>query len=104
MTMLEWEMLHPQVTIEHLGDIPYWLSEANPKSAREQLNDGYVYGGWRPFEGFRLGTDNALIYPGDPQIIPLAQVKLRHELIVFYPHSWVAVIQPDRSFEVCRMD
>jgi len=101
---LEWEMLHPQITIEHLGYIPYWLSLDNPKSAREQLNDGYAYGGWQPFEGFKLRADNSLIYPNDPPVVPLAQAKLRDELIVFYPHSWIAVIQPDRSFEVCRMD
>lgn len=102
--MIEWEFLHPKMTLEHLGYIPDWLSEANPKSAREQLNDGYAFGGWRPFRGFKLRHDNALLYPGDPPTIPLAQAKLRDELIVFYSHSWVAVIQPDRSFEVCRMD
>jgi hypothetical protein len=102
--MIDWEFLHPRMTIEHLGYIPYWLNLNNPKSAREQLNQGYVFGGWRPFEGFKLRSDNALLYPGDPPIEPLAQAKLRHELICFYPFSWVAVIQPDRSFEVCRMD
>lgn len=56
------------------------------------------------FKGFTLADDNSLVYPGDPPVQPLAQAKLRHELVVFYPHSWVAVIQPDRSFEVCRMD
>lgn len=102
--IVKWKMLHPEMTIEHLGYIPYWLDEANPKSAREQLNDGYQCGGWRPFPGFKLRDDNSLVYPNDPPTIPLAQGRLRDELIVFYPHSWVAVIQPDRSFEVCRMD
>lgn len=105
MTTLEWELLHPQMTMDNLGYIPYWLSEDNPKSAREQLDDGYRrFGGWQPFNGFKLEADNRLLYPNDPPTIPLAQTKLRDELIVFYPHSWVAVIQPDRSFEVCRMD
>lgn len=102
--MIEWIMLHPKMTLEHLGYIPYWLDEANPKSAREQLNDGYHFGGWRPFPGFKLMDDNSLTYPGDPPMRPLARAKLRDELVVFYPHSWVGVIQPDRSFEVCRMD
>ena len=102
--MMVWEFLHPQMTIEHLGFIPAWLNPTNPKSAREQLNNGYKFGGWQPFQGFSLNKDNSLSYPGDPDIKPLAQAKLRDELVVFYPHSWVGVIQADRTFEVCRMD
>jgi hypothetical protein len=101
---LKWKMLHPRMTIEHLGYIPGWLSEDNPKSAREQIDAGYVFGGFQPFEGFRLEADNSLSYPGDPPTQPLAQARLREELIVFYPHSWVAIIQPDRSFTVARID
>lgn len=105
MNGIEWEFLHPTMTFAQLGFIPFWLHESNHKSAREQLNAGYVFGGgWKPFKGFRLTEDNHLYYPGDPPISPLAQARLREELILFYPHSWVAVIQPDRSFEVCRMD
>lgn len=102
--MIDFELLHPRMTKAALGYIPYWLSVDNPKSAREQLDEGYTFGGWQPFEGFKLAPDNSLHYPGDPPTVPLAQAKLRDELVVFYPHSWVAVIQPDRSFEVCRMD
>ncbi len=102
--MIKFELLHPRMTQAHLGFIPQWLSEGNPKSAAQQLHDGYAFGGWDPFQGFTLNKDNSLSYPGDPPQRPLAQAKLRDELIVFYPSSWVAVIQPDRSFEVCRMD
>lgn len=87
--------------IGYLGD---FLSEGDPRPAREQFNENYVYGGWQPFEGFTLGPDNSLNYPGDPPMRPIAKAKLRDELIFLYPHAWVAVIQPDRSFEVCRMD
>jgi len=45
-----------------------------------------------------------LRYPGDPILAPLAQAKLRDELIVFYRHALVAIIQPDGSFEVSRVD
>jgi hypothetical protein len=31
-------------------------------------------------------------------------MELRDELILIYEHSWVAIIQPDRTFETCRMD
>lgn len=102
--MLDWKLLHPRATMEHLGYIPDWISESNPKSAKEQLNDGYQFGGFRPFKGFELNDDNSLSFPGDPLQIPIASCQLRDELITIYQSSWVAVIQLDRSFEVCRMD
>jgi hypothetical protein len=88
-----------------LGFLPAMLSERNPAPAREQLHHGYAHGGgWHPFRGHKLLPDNRLTYPGDPPLRPLAQTKLRDELIVLYEHAWVAIIQPDRTFEVCRMD
>lgn len=104
MQPLQWKFLDRRMTMAHLGYIPYWLSESNPKSAAKQIDEGYAFGGWSPFKGFTLEADNSLSYPGDPDMPPLAEARLRDELIVFYPHSWVAVIQPDRSFEVARID
>lgn len=100
-----WLLLHPEITAEMLGDIPLWLSSDDPRPAKEQIDTAYRHGGgWDPFPGFRLLDDNSLKYPGDPPTMPLAQTKLRDELIVFYDFSWLAIIQPDRSFEVCRVD
>ena len=102
--MLDFELLDPRMTQEHLGLIPDFLSLADPRSAVEQINECYAFGGFRPFRGFTLQPDNSLKYPGDPVLKPLAQAQLRHELVVFYCHAWVAVIQPDRSFVVARID
>ena len=105
MRRVSWKMLHPQMTIAHLGYIPLWLSDLDPRPAREQLDQGYRHGGgWQPFHGFSLLEDNSIQYPGDPPLKPLADAKLRKETIMFYQHSWVGIIQPDRSFEIARMD
>jgi hypothetical protein len=103
--MLTWQFLHPEMTPEHLGYLPSFLSEDDPRPAREQFDERYV-SGWNKFMGYRLGLDgdHTLYYPGDPPLQPLAQCQFRDELIVFYQHAWVAIIQPDRSFEVARMD
>jgi hypothetical protein len=102
---MRWYLLHPEMRAEMLGFIPSFLDEADPRPAKEQFNERYVSGGgWSPFSGFRLGHNNALSYPGDPPLVALAETKLRNELIVFYRHAWVAIIQPDRTFEACRMD
>lgn len=103
--MIRFDMLHPNMTEEHLGLIPFWLDVDDPRPASEQIHAHYGHGGgWSPFKGFELKEDNSLTYPGDPPTRPLAQARLRDELIVFYRHAWVAVIQPDRSFEVARID
>lgn len=102
---MKWIMKHPRATIETLGYIPYFLNENNPKPAREQLDDNYRHGGgWTPFPGFVMLPNGNMKYPGDPETILLAETKLRDETIRFYQHSWVSIVQPDGSYEVCRMD
>lgn len=101
---MQWN-LAKGTTPDHLGLIPLWLNEDDSRPAKEQLDSAYGHGGgWWPFNGFTLTSDNSLTYPGDPPLRPIAWTKLRDETIVMYRHAWVAIIQPDRSFEVCRMD
>lgn len=98
-------ILHPRCTVDHLGYIPSFLDERNPAPAKEQFDQNYGHGGgWHPLKGFKLEDDNSLVYPGDPPQRPIAAIRFREELVLIYSHAWVAVIQPDRSFEVCRMD
>lgn len=105
MAQLEWKMLHPKATLAHLGVLPGFLDDAKQARAAKQLGDGYAqYGGWRPQKGFKLTASNCLVYPGDPPNRPVAEAKLRDETILFYADAYVAVVQSDRSFEVCRMD
>lgn len=92
----------------NLGFLPMFLNDSNPKDAVTQLNDSYAHGGgWHDFKGFELikqGDRYALAYPGDPPMRELARTKLRNELVVLFEASWVAVIQPDETFRVARMD
>jgi hypothetical protein len=99
------KFLHPSATDGHVGEIPLWLSADDPRPAAQQLDGCYNHGGgWQPFSGFKLRENNSLKYPGDLPLWPIAEMKLRDELILIYQHSWVAIIQPDRTFEACRMD
>ncbi len=105
MVLLAVHLKHPDVTAEHLGLIPFMLDPDDPRPAREQFNQEYQHGGgWRPFKGFILLEDNSLKYPDDPPLHPIAEIRLRQEQILIYEFGWVAIIQLDRSFEVCRMD
>ena len=103
--MLTWTAKHPQATMEMLGFLPSMIDDTNPLSAREQFDHNYKHGGgWRPFEGFTMLQNGNLQYLQDPPTRLLFETKLREETILFYEHAWVAIIQPDGSFEVCRMD
>ena len=103
--MLTWTMKHPQATIEMLGSIPGFLDDSDPRPARIQFDHNYGFaGGWRPFAGFTMLPDGKLAYPGDPPMELLAETNLRHETIRVYDCSWVVIIQPDGSFEACRLD
>lgn len=102
---MEWKLLHPRVTMAHLGLLPAFLSESSPDRAAAQLHRHYSFGGgWLPIKGFKLRDNNHLLYPGDPPLRPIAETKCRDETVCVYECSFVAVIQPDRSFEVARMD
>lgn len=87
-----------------LGYIPSFLSEEDPRPAREQFQERYI-AGWSPFQGFEMGKECELIYPGDPPLRPIATATLRDEIILVYEYAWVAILQKKgNSFEVCRMD
>lgn len=101
--MPSWTLMHKGMTAEHLGLIPSFLDRDDPRPAKEQFNENYI-AGWRPFKGFTKGDNHELQYPGDNPLKPVAVTHLRDEVIILYPYSWVAIFQPDGSFEACRMD
>ena len=98
-----WVQKHPQANPEMIGAIPYFLNEDDERGAVEQFRVKYV-GGWHPLPNFTMLPNGNLKYPGDPITHLLYETKLRDEIIRVYEHAWVAVIQPDGSFEVSRMD
>ncbi len=103
----EWKMIHPKATIEHLGILPFFLFEADSRPAREQIDERYQHGGgWRPSSAKLKPTDDKmhLTYPGDEPFFAIAETKLRDEHIIFYDCSWLAIYQPDGTFEVSRVD
>lgn len=107
---MEWKLYHPDATPDHLGIIPAFLSESDPRPAREQFDENYAHGGgWRPMEGWTLEDGPAfdppeIQYSGDPLYKAFAGTQLRDERIYIFPYAWVCIIQPDGSFEVSRMD
>jgi len=100
---MTWTLVHPRATLEMLDYIPGFLSAHDPRPAAQQIDEHYI-AGWSPFDGFKMLPSGNMHYPGDPPTLLLAQTKLRDEVIRFYQHAWLAIIQPDGSFEVARLD
>jgi hypothetical protein len=99
-----WYLKHPAATPDHLGILPSFLHEGDPRPAREQIDKNYKHGGWRPFPGVTV-DEGCLRYPGDPPFPLIAETKLRDETIrLYFPGAWVAIIQADGSYEVAKID
>jgi len=104
--MIKFKILDTRCNEEVLGLIPHFFSEADPRTAAQQLDDAYQHGGgWRPMKGWKAGPVGELAYPGDSPMQPIAVATLHdNEIIRFYPHAWVSITQTDSSFEVSRVD
>lgn len=104
---VQWKLLHPKMTMDHLGFLPSFLQVEDPRPVSEQINERYAHGGgWSPYgkgKWKHLG-EHTLKFPGDPPLKPLAEAKLRRETVVFYESAVLAVFQPDGTFEVTRVD
>jgi hypothetical protein len=103
--MIHFRLIHPLANRDHLGYIPEFLSEYDPRPAKEQIDANYKHGGgWHSMTGFKMDKNHVLKYPDDPPMFPIAEAHLRDELIFIYSHAWVAIVQKDGSFDVARID
>jgi len=104
--MIDVEYLHPLAKPDHVGALPEFLSEHDPRPAKEQFHQNYAHGGgWFPMHGFEKDArTHVLRYPGDPPLVPLARMRFRDEVILVYEASIVVIIQKDGSYEAARMD
>jgi hypothetical protein len=109
MSLVRWELLHPRMTMDHLGLISLWINDEDPDPAWKQIDKNYQHGGGWNFASmsatFKVDpVTHVLKYPGDPPLRPRAQTKLRDELIVFYDHAIVAIFQKDGTYQIARID
>ena len=103
---MQWH-LNPKIpnAIEQLGFLPEFL-RLGDGPAKKQLHRNYSHGGgWRPFQGFVMNdARTTLSYPGDPLTHWVARTNLGDEEVIIFQHAWVAVVAPDGSYEIARMD
>lgn len=90
--------------INGVGFLPTFLDLDDPRPAREQFHENYQHGGgWRHIKGF-VRNGAVLRFSDDPPYHPIAVMLFRNEQIFVYRHGFVAIVQPDESFEVSRLD
>lgn len=90
--------------LDEIGFLPEYLDEYDPRSAQEQFDANYPFGGGWQSKPHRVDADGVLYYPGDPPLKPIGGTQLRDEMILVYPAAFVAIVQPDGTFVVQRMD
>lgn len=102
---MKWIPKRSGLDVRILGYIPAFLSENDPRPAKEQVDAAYSHGGgWQSFPGFTMLPNGDMLYPGDPVTRCLFETRLRDETIRFYEHAWLAIVQPDGTFDVARID
>jgi len=83
------------------------LVRPSSMAARDKINARYAHGGgWHSFEGFERASPDShtLTFRGDPPLHPLATMEHAEEVLAFYEGEWLAVFQPDGTFEISRID
>lgn len=94
--------------LDAIGFLPEIIRADDHRPVREQIASRYAHGGgYSPFgEGkWKLDpTTHVLTYPGDESFAPLASAQIGEETIYVYASAIVAIVQPDGSFAVTRMD
>ncbi len=101
----------PSTTLgDILGFLPDIVIPGDPRPVRAQLDDRYSHGGG--YRAFGRGqweftaSNMRLKYPGDPVMKPVAalELPLSQELVLFYPHQMLLILQADGLCEVVRVD
>lgn len=101
----KWEMLVPGFTMEHLGLVPYWFDSEDKRTVRELIETYYQHGGgFRNIDGCTMAENQTIKYPGDPRMKPLAKMQHGDELVLMYDYAILAIVQPDGTFQVTRVD
>ena len=99
-------MFNPPVPAGFLNTM---LFTEDTRPAAEQFNERYAHGGgWHPNGKSTVEKQEDgkyhMLFPGDPPMEEIARAQLRDETIVLFEYEFVAIIQPDGSAQVDRMD
>ena len=100
--------IEPAQAAYWMHNVPWWLIYAREGEKAAKIFDrNYMFGGWKPIVNERTTLDKetgVYKYPGDPAQRPLFKIEFNGEVIFGYRSEMWAIVQPDGSFEIARMD
>lgn len=107
-----WHIQEQRFSPKMLGFLPDLISNLYPGNVAEQLERNYAHGGgYRDLTKLEPGKwtfnkrNKTLRYRGESDIFnPLASVQIKDEMVYFYKYSLLAIVKPDGSFAVTRVD
>lgn len=100
---------------ERLGAIPTFFWESDLRPAKEQIAERYAHGGgysicsgeWEISVPTTFSAVLTYLLPGDEadeRFREWGRGALRDETIIVFDAAFTAIVQPDGSFDVIRMD
>lgn len=101
----------PRMSLDQcVGALPYCWDASDPRPAIVQHDERQMGNGpfrKQPDPKWKWSADDhGLRYPGDPAMFPLATAKLplSGEMILVYPHAWVAIVQTGANPRLVSVD
>lgn len=108
--MIEFTIVHPRATQYHLGYVPMFFNNMDPRSAADQLHKNYANGGGvNPRPKFSINAKGQLVWNHDELFERIAEATLHpgHDLeekLIFFTSSYLAIIQKNGDMVVTRVD
>lgn len=103
-----WELVHPRADIDMLGYVPLFITRTSDVPLKKQFDAEYVSGWKTSASKWVRDTERNTLqgHPEDPPFPMIAryQHKPTGELLEFYTSCFTAIVQPDGTFEVARLD
>lgn len=97
---------YPKITLisitDMLGPLLTWSLRDEDNDLQTVFDHYYQFGS--NWDKATLNEQDALVYPGDPDLYPIATAIRGEETCHFYPYALVAIVRPDGTAIYQRMD
>lgn len=98
--------MRPGYRPEDIGFVPYFFEAGDERHPAEQIAERYAHGGgWTPQEGFTIEEDGLRYKDGAKDRLLFSFMVHGHpQTLHLYECAWLAIVEPDGSFAVSRVD
>jgi len=88
------------------GLLPDWVTSPDypDMNLKDKLTKHYGFGELTELKGGTITPEGAFQFPQDPDQYPLISIVRKEEQFLLYEHAIVAILQPDGSSFITRID